>query len=589
MHARRPTLGFTFALHALAFATAGAQQTSEPTAAIRLNQLGFLPSEPKTVVVVGAIDSTFLVASWPANSVVLRGTLSPAASWTLAGERVRRAELTGLNKPGRYVLTVPGVGTSIPFDIGTTNTREVARAAIKAFYYQRAGTPLPAKFAGKWARAEGHPDTVVLVHSSAATSARPAGTRISAPRGWYDAGDYNKYIVNSGISTYTLLLLAEQFPAEARALSTNIPESGNGLPDILNEALWNIRWMLAMQDPNDGGVYHKLTSAAFDNFVRPDLETTTRYVVQKGSAATFDFAAVMAHASLLVRHYPHELPGLADTLTRAALAAWRWGRLHPDSVYDQERLNAKHTPPITTGAYGDTHLDDERRWAAAELAIATKQDSFLVAVPPFVAAADVPTWSSVGTLGLISLAEHRREMATLVDTGRVTAQLLALARGLRGAASHSPYGIAMVQPWDFVWGSNAVAANQGLVLVQAERLTGDTSFLRVAASNLDYILGRNATGYSFVTGFGAKTPWHPHHRPSATDTVVAPVPGMLVGGPNPGQQDHCPGYPSTLPARSYIDAQCAYAANEIAINWNAPFAYLAAAVDASYGAQTRGK
>ena len=589
MRAMRPALTFTFALHALAFAGAAAQQTAEPAPAIRLNQLGFLPSGPKAAVVIGGAASTFSIATWPDSHTVLRGTLTAAALWPLSGEMAQRAEFTSLTKPGRYVLIVPGIGRSIPFDIGVANTREVARAAIKAFYFQRAGTPLPAKFAGKWARVAGHPDTLVLVHPSAATPARPAGTRISAPRGWYDAGDYNKYIVNSGISTYTLLLLAEQFPAEAKSLDTNIPESGNGIPDVLNEALWNIRWMLAMQDPNDGGVYHKLTSAAFDNFVRPDLETTTRYVVQKGSAATFDFAAVMAHASLLVRHYPRELPGLADTLTRAALAAWRWGRLHPDSTYDQPRVNAKYAPPITTGAYDDSHLDDERRWAAAELAIATKQDSFLVAVPPFAAAADVPTWGSVGTLGLISLAEHRREMAALVDTGRVSAQLLTLARALRAAADKSPYGMAMAQPWEFQWGSNAVAANQGLVLVQAARLTRDTSFLRVAASNLDYILGRNATGYSFVTGFGVKTPWHPHHRPSATDTVVAPVPGMLVGGPNPGQQDRCPGYPSKLPALSYVDAQCAYAANEIAINWNAPFAYLAAAVDASYDVQGRTK
>ena len=87
---------------------------------------------------------------------------------------------------------------------------------------------------------------------------------------------------------------------------------------------------------------------------------------------------------------------------------------------------------------------------------------------------------------------------------------------------------------------------------------------------------------SFVTGVGAKTPMFPHHRPSAADTIVAPVPGLLVGGPNPGQQDHCPGYPSSLPALSYVDAQCSYASNEIAINWNAPIAYLSAAIDAEY-------
>jgi endoglucanase len=75
----------------------------------------------------------------------------------------------------------------------------------------------------------------------------------------------------------------------------------------------------------------------------------------------------------------------------------------------------------------------------------------------------------------------------------------------------------------------------------------------------------------------------PHHRPSSADTIAAPIPGLLVGGPNPSQQDRCKGYPSNLPALSYVDAQCSYASNEVAINWNAPFAYLVAAVDALYG------
>lgn len=486
------------------------------------------------------------------------------------------------------MLVVPGVGRSLSFEVGTTAVRELARGAVKAFYYQRAGIPLLPPFAGRWARAEGHPDTVVLVHPSAASAGRPAGTRISAPRGWYDAGDYNKYVVNSGISTYTLLLLAEQFPRYAASLRTNIPESGDALPDILSEALWNVRWMLAMQDPTDGGVYHKLTNARFDAFIAPAQAGEPRYVVQKSTAATLDFAAVTAHAALLTRHYSRELPGLSDSLTRAALAAWRWARAHPDSLYDQGRLNALYAPQILTGAYEDSRLDDERRWAAAELALATKQDSFLVAVPPLAAdSATVPSWNSVGTLAIVSLVEHRRELPRAVDQRRLSMTLIALARSLRTAADTSPYGVAMAHRDDFTWGSNAVAANQGLVLIQAARLTRDTSYLRAALGDLDYLLGRNATGFSFVTGFGAKTPLAPHHRPSASDTVTAPVPGFLVGGPNPGQQDRCAGYPSSLPALSYLDAQCSYASNEVAINWNAPLAYLAAAIDALYESSSR--
>jgi endoglucanase len=422
------------------------------------------------------------------------------------------------------------------------------------------------------------------VHSSAASASRPEGTRISSPRGWYDAGDYNKYVVNSGISTYTLLLIAEQFPRYAESLRLGIPESGNGVPDVLNEALWTIRWMLTMQDPADGGVYHKLTNAEFDAFIAPDKAVAPRYVVQKSSAATLDFAGVMAHASMVTRRFERQLPGLSDSLTRAALSAWRWARQHPESLYDQTKINAAHKPAISTGTYGDRSVGDEMRWAAAELSLATKQDSFVVAVPPLTNdALTVPTWGSVGTLAIVSLLDHRRELGASVDTVRLRESLLTLARSLRTAADSSPYGVAMSQRQDFAWGSNAVAANQGLILLQAARATRDTSFLRAAASNLDYILGRNATGYSFVTGFGVKTPMFPHHRPSSADTIADPIPGLLVGGPNPSQQDRCKGYPSKLPALSYLDAQCSYASNEVAINWNAPLAYLIVGVDAMYG------
>ena len=572
----------------IAVATAGAgAQAPAPVARIRLSQIGFLPAAPKVAVVVGASTSTFAVVGAERGDTVLRGALTAPRSWALSGEDdVRRADFSRLTRPGRYRLVVPGVAAE-PFEIGTTRLRALAVATLKGFYYQRTAIPLESRYAGRWARAAGHPDTSVLVHPSAVSATRPAGTRISSPLGWYDAGDYNKYVVNSGISTYSLLLMAEQYPSYASALRINIPESGNPLPDVLDEALFNVRWMLTMQDPADGGVYHKLTNAAFDGFVEPHAATAPRYVVQKSTAATLDFAAVMAQASRVARRYPRELPGLADSLGSAALAAWGWARQHPDSMYEQGRLNAATTPQIQTGAYGDRRVGDELRWAAAELFLTTKQDSFLVAAPPVgSASADVPSWASVGTLALVSLAEHRRELPN-ANASEIVELLTGLARSLRAVADTTAYGIAMGSRADFVWGSNAVAANQGLVLVQAYRLTRDTSYLRAAAANLDYLLGRNPTGYSFVTGAGTKTPMFPHHRPSAADTVVAPVPGLLVGGPNPGQQDKCTGYPSSLPALSYVDAQCSYASTEIAINWNAPIAYLAAAIDAEYGARAR--
>ena len=554
---------------------------------IRLDQVGFHPRAPKRAVVVGAPAARFAVVRAEGGDTVLVGRLGPARRWEASGETVRQADFGRVAQPGRYVLDVAGVGRSHPFAIADTVWRPLARAAIKAFYFQRTVIDLAPEHAGPWARAAGHPDTLVLVHPSAASASRPAGARLSSPGGWYDAGDYNKYVVNSGISTATLLQLHEHFPDYAAALRLGVPESGNALPDVLDEALVNLRWMRTMQDPADGGVYHKLTNAEFDGFVMPHAATAPRYVVQKSTAATLNFAAVAAHAARVVRAYPRELPGLADSLVAESAAAWRWARQHADSLYRQERI-ADLLPTVRTGAYGDSSVTDELRWAAAELHLATGADSFLVvALRPPHRGLSVPSWASVDALGLYALLDHRARLPASADTAGLRRRLLALVAPLRDRARTSAYGVPHGGRGDFVWGSSAVAANQGIALVQAYRLTGDSTWLRAAVDALDYLLGRNATAYSFVTGFGARTPQWPHHRPSAADTVAAPVPGFLVGGPNPRQQDRCAGYPSALPARSYVDSTCSYASNEVAINWNAPLAYLAAALDAVYSGHGR--
>ena len=547
---------------------------------VRLNQIGFYPSAPKEAVVVDAPAGDFYVTTVASGDTVFTGMLGAERFWNASGEQVRRADFSAFRQPGDYMLVVPEVGTSYPFEIKNAVHRSIATAGLKGYYFQRASTALSAQYAGDWARSAGHPDHTVRVHASAATAERPDGTLIAAPRGWYDAGDYNKYIVNSGISTYTLLALYEQYPAFAAELETNIPESGDAVPDVLDEALWNLRWMLAMQDPNDGGVYHKLTHANFQGAVMPSQATAPRYVVQKSTPATLDFAAVMAQAARIFDDFSDVFPGLADSMQTAALDAWQWARRHPGIRYNQGALNQAHNPDIVTGEYGDSDFSDEWVWAAAELFITTEADSFLTIASPLTQNADVPWWGGVRTLGWYSLLHHRERAAAVVDTVSMKQRYLSFADGLAAAQAQVPYGTVMGHAsWHFVWGSNAGAANQGMALMQAFQLTADSTYLWAALSNLDYLLGRNATGFSFVTGHGDHTPMHPHHRPSEADGVAAPVPGLLAGGPNPGQQDGC-SYPSDLPARSYVDDWCSYASNEIAINWNAPLVYLAGAIEA---------
>ena len=539
--------------------------------AVKVNQVGFLPQAQKLAVVQQG--DAFEIVDHDGKGV-LKGTAGPALRWAPSGETVRLLDLSALTRPGTYRIKLPGMPLSDPFAVSADAYRALNSAALKAFYFNRSALALDPRHAGAWARPAGHPDDKVVVHASAASAARPAGAVLSSPKGWYDAGDYNKYVVNSGISTWTLLAAFEHYPAFF-GRDTGIPESGDDVPDILDEAMWNLEWMLTMQDPHDGGVYHKLTNLRFDGIVMPHAaQATPRYVVAKSTAASLDFAATLATASRVLAPYEARWPGMPARMLAAAQAAWRWAEVHPGTVF-------KNPPDVATGEYGDAELGDEFAWAAAELFITTGQARYAQALLRHDAPLATPSWSNVAALGWTSLAHHRARLAPGIEHALVARRIDDLAAQLAATWRASAYRLAMQAP-DFVWGSNAVVLNQGMMLLQAYRMKPEPDYLRAAQSSLDYVLGRNPTGYSFVTGVGTRAFMHPHHRPSMADGVKAPVPGWLSGGPNPGQQDakDCPPYPSNLPALSWIDHDCSYAANEVAINWNAPLVYVSAALSA---------
>lgn len=478
---------------------------------------------------------------------------------------------------------MPGVGSSYRFQISDNVHRDAAKAVLKAFYLIRSDMPMEEKYAGRWARAAGHPDTAVYVHPSAASEQRPEGTIISSPRGWYDAGDYNKYIVNSGITMGTMFSAYEDFPQYYNRLNVAIPESGNAVPDILDEALYNLRWMLTMQDPYDGGVYHKLTTAAFDGIVMPGVTRLPRYVVQKGTAAALDFAAVTAQAARIFKAFQKDLPGLADSCLTASVKAWQWAQQNPSVRYSQAEINPKHNPDITTGEYGDQDFRDEWLWAASELYATTNDASYHTVISERMKdAVQLPSWSNVAMMGYYTMIRLEKNLPASVQptVSAMKDTVLKMANSYLANIGNNAFSTVMGQTVkDFSWGGSSVAANQGILLIYAYRLTKDRKYLRGVLSNIDYLLGRNATGYSFVTGIGSKRVMHPHHRPSEADGIEDPVPGLLSGGPNPGMQDKC-NYPSSEPELAFVDDVCSYASNEIAINWQAPMVYLANAVEA---------
>jgi endoglucanase len=447
---------------------------------------------------------------------------------------------------------------------------------LKAFYYQRSGEPIEAEYAGQWARPAGHLDTTVLVHPSAESKGRPAETVLSSPGGWYDAGDYNKYIVNSSFTIGEILTIYQCCPGYFKTLNTNIPESSNELPDVLDEMLVNLKWMLTMQDPTDGGVYHKLTNPDFEGFVMPTDCHQQRYVVQKSTAATLDFIATMALASRIYRKYDAHKE-FAQQALNAAMKAWSWARLHPKVVYSQMELNKKFNPKVNTGEYGDWRFDDEFFWAASALYRLTGRQCYLDDARKHQPTQfTTPSWGGVASLGAMEWLTDSQSALYAPMKQQLLAYCEAAVKGVDTSSFQAPFGNKAT---DFGWGClSEKLCCQALLLLYADRLTGTPQYRRYALQNADYLLGRNATGYCYVTGFGDKSPMHPHHRPSEADAVEAPFPGMLVGGPNPGQQDKATinqPYPSDYADESYLDDMSSYASNEIAINWNASLvAYL---------------
>ena len=545
-----------FAATVLSLATVASAATAY------INQIGYRPADPKEFALVDGTGDIEIVNA--AGQTVLQVTPKASSYWAPSTQNVQLVDFTALTVPGTYSIKQGGQVLRSDLKIADKTFEDVAKAALKWYYYQRASMALEETYAGQWKRDAGHTKTTVTLHSSTGTS----GT-IESSKGWYDAGDYGRYIVNSGITTYTLLSLYEHFPEYFNTLKWNIPAEG-ALPDLLAEIKYNLDWMLTMQAA-DGGVYHKLSTLQFPGDVMPAKDTGKLYVIGKGSAATFDFAGVMAAAYRVFKTFDATY---AAQCLEAAKKAYAWGLQNPNKAFT-------NPSDVATGSYSDGELSDEKAFASMELFISTGDASYKPTIDPNKTSI-VPAWPEMYGLAIYAAATHATELGADAETAK--SMLLQYANEFAYAAT-TGFGVVMSNE-DFVWGSNAVAGNQGVFLLYAYYVTGEQKYYEAAKKVIDYLLGKNPLDMSFLTGFGTKSPLKPHHRPSTADKVTPPIPGMIVGGPQPGGEDigseswECKDYRTGVPATSYTDDRCSYATNEVAINWNAPFAYIAGALEA---------
>lgn len=530
---------------------------------IRFNQVGYYPDAIKEFVVTDDNATSFMVLDEQGKKIS-DGKLENRGKWESSGEMVLEGDFSRLTRPGSYSIQLSTGLRSAPFVIARSIFGTALNASIKSFYFQRASMAIDEQYGGVYQRAAGHPDDRCLFHPS---TGRTEGT-LNSPGGWYDAGDYGKYIVNAALSAGQMLDLAEIAPGAVPDNRLNIPESGNGTSDLLDEIRYELDWMVTMQD-EDGGIFHKLTALNFSGFIMPDAYNLDRYIIGKGTAASLDFAAVMAQASRAYKAVDQEF---SVNALLAAERAWKWATENSDRPF-------RNPEDVFTVEYGDDQFSDDFYWAATELYISTGKANYLEALQKY----DQPyehqltnSWKYfVRNMGFHSMLinqhllkdEKAKELA-----GELIAKHLELSDEILSKMESIPYRISIDH---FEWGSNSDVLNQAMILCMAHHLSGDRKYLDGAIRNTDYIFGKNATGYCFLTGFGSRQVMYPHHRPSGADHIDEPVPGFIVGGPNQDQQDsRSVEYRSTLPARSYMDVQASYASNEVCLNWNAPAVFV---------------
>ena len=555
-----------------------ARTTSDP--GIFLNQLGYLPSAAKVASVANLPETgtrTFRLVS-SSGAEALSGTLSAAALDAASGDQILLADFSSVSAPGTYHLEAGGL-KSDPFTISPDVYRHALYLSTRAFYGQRCGCKVD--LGGGYQHPVCHKDGAY--HSTSGRSGRAKHLG-----GWHDAGDYGRYVVNSGISTATLLYAYELFPQTLQSFSLDIPRYHRHLPDILSEVRWNLDWMMSLQDDGKrepasgapGGAWHKQTSEHFCAFIMPEKDTLTSYIIGSGhqpwktTGASADLAATAAIAARVYKPFD---PHYAEQCLQVARRAWAWAVANPDQTYT-------NPPGIATGGYDDKDLSDEILWASAELFRTTGEPAFeakfLAGFTPDSARLKItdPGWGNLFAFACWAYALAPK--GSEEDKQLIRAATHQAAQHLIETSESNGYANTLHLS-EYGWGSNGSAANQSIVLLMDDRFQANPQSREVALNNLHYLLGRNCHGVSWVTHLGARPFMHPHHRPSAADGVLEPWPGLLSGGPNQHPGDAAARtLPQQPPMRMWLDDERAYSMNEIAINWNAPLVFLLTAANA---------
>jgi endoglucanase len=574
---------------------------------VRVNQVGYLPSGPKGATLVTELTTA---TGWQlknaAGRVVASGRTRPRGIDPSAGLNVHSIDFGSFTRPGTGYTLVADGETSYPFDLGGAAYQRLRKDSKTFFYTQRSGTPIVDAIVPGYGRAAGHlgiapnqGDTAVpcqdLSDDSQKLLAEPwtCDYTSDVSGGWYDAGDHGKYVVNGGIAVAQLLQEYERTltapTAHRRELgdgSLRVPETGNRVPDLLDEARWELEWLLKMQvkdgRPLAGMAFHKVADVDWTGLpLAPAADPQKRVLYRPSTAATLNLAAVSAQGARLFAPYDR---AFSKRLKDAAVTAYAAAKANP-ALY-APAPNGTLDPNPGSGPYDDTDVSDEFYWAASELYLSTgaksyRQDvlgSALHTADVFTAGFD---WGHVAALGRLDLATVP---SPLPGRSAVRQSVIAAGRNLLTVEQNQPFGQAYAPAGgNYTWGSNSAVLNNLQILGTAYDLSGDKRLRDGVFRSMDYLLGRNALNLSYVTGYGDIFSQNQHSRMYAHQidaTLPHPPAGTVAGGPNSttastGDPVSTPLFKNGCAAQfCYIDDIGSWSTNEITINWNAPLSWV---------------
>jgi endoglucanase len=483
-------------------------------------------------------------------------------------------DFTKFETPGRYIVKLDNGATSYPFEIGPNVYDATLRAAIRFFYYQRNNSAITMPFAeGPWVHEKDEKELVLLPRSMGGTK--------RVRKGWHDAGDLAIYMPNHTYASFWLAAAWDDFRFDSDKL--NIPESGNGVPDLLDELRWGLDWILDMQD-RDGGFFQNmcvLKNSPYAYGKTTPLTITGYELTNKTTPATAAASAILAYASTIFSDAKLD-PGYANRMRAAAVKGWKWLERTPQQVFVTENCNT----------YQDDSDIHARVFAAAALFLVTGDEQyhryFLSKDPGSQWISDYNNQTNLAyLLYLKSQQGDSRKQAELRNL------LVGRAKEANAEREKHPFGFVGYYYWGSLGTSFARVGNYNLF---DWKLNSNLNSLYTAQQQLHYTFGQNSLNFVYLSGFGTNGMKEAfHHWLKTLDTTPHNFPGLLPGGPNENPDPNDRSYPPKVygywgdsrnprDAATFVDQRYtdndSWSTNEIAVNQSAQLVYVLSAAHA---------